>query len=300
MFKLYKTMFTRLRDLQDRFWEESIKAFPGFELPHELNSWQLQTLENMSNWAESAVHHSLQLQREWLAQWSGRASGKKLKPKYFADLNAEARHTMQLWLDNQNELWNQWLEIVKASLGQNALPLLDEWSQSIQESVREQKALLRDWSKTVDFKKLSAKELAALSEQIGRSMQKSIEMQQQLWNQWFTASGITALSRHAGPKAPAAPKTKPRAKRPATAAKPTAATRRPAAAKAGLQQIAGIGPGLEKKLNDAGISTIDQIAKLTAKDIANLEQTLIGFSGRIEREQWVKQAKALVKAAGSP
>lgn len=295
MFKPYRDVFKQLRDMQDRFWENSIKAFPGFDLPRDLNSWQLQTLENMSNWAESAVHHSLQLQREWLEQWSGRAGDKKLKPKYFADLNAEARHSMQLWLDNQNALWHHWLQIVKGSLGNDAMPSLDEWGKSIQASVREQKALLQDWSKMANFKKLSSKELAELADQIGKSMQKSIETQQELWNQWFTTSGITALSRQAGLKAPVAAPAKRPAKNPSAAAKPAAAKKRQAAVKKDLQQIVGIGPALAKKLNDAGISSVGQIAGLTAKDIAHLEETVLRSVGRMARERWVEQAKALVK-----
>lgn len=296
MLKPHKELFKRLREMQDQIWENSIKAFPGFELPRDLNSWQLQTLESMSNWAESAVHHSLQLQREWLDQWSGRAGDRKLKPKYFADLNAEARHSMRLWLDNQNHLWNQWLEIVKGSVGQDTMPLLDEWGNSIQESVRGQMALLQDWSKMANFKKLSSKELTELTDQIGRSMQKSIETQQQLWNQWFATSGITALSRPAGPKAPAASTAKRKAKRRSTAAEPAATKKYRVTANNDLKQIVGIGPGLEKKLNDAGISTINQIAELSAKDIAKLEETVTRFSGRIGREKWVEQAKALIKS----
>ena len=61
-----------------------------------------------------------------------------------------------------------------------------------------------------------------------------------------------------------------------------------------LQQIAGIGPGLEKKLKDSGITTIQQIAELSDQDIAHLEEEIIKFTGRINRDKWVEQAKKLV------
>jgi hypothetical protein len=35
---------------------------------------------------EQAVRQSLDLQREWLGQWSERAGDRKLKPKIFAEL----------------------------------------------------------------------------------------------------------------------------------------------------------------------------------------------------------------------
>ncbi len=83
MFKIYKEMFKNLRDMQDQLWKESTKSFPDLAYPRHLNTWQLQTLEEMSTWAERAVSQSLELQQKWLEQWSGRADSKKLKPKFF-------------------------------------------------------------------------------------------------------------------------------------------------------------------------------------------------------------------------
>jgi NADH-quinone oxidoreductase subunit E len=59
-----------------------------------------------------------------------------------------------------------------------------------------------------------------------------------------------------------------------------------------LKTISGIGPKLEKVLNDLGIWTYDQIAAFTVAEIAWLDDHL-GFSGRIGRDDWVGQAKAL-------
>ena len=62
--------------------------------------------------------------------------------------------------------------------------------------------------------------------------------------------------------------------------------------------IKGIGPVNEKKLNEHGIFHFDQIAAWTKSDIAAAEFYL-AFDGRIEREEWIKQAKALAKQAAS-
>ena len=58
-----------------------------------------------------------------------------------------------------------------------------------------------------------------------------------------------------------------------------------------LTAIKGIGPVLQKKLNEHGIHRFSQIAALSDKDIEGLEQTIIRFSGRISRENWIGQAR---------
>ncbi len=62
-----------------------------------------------------------------------------------------------------------------------------------------------------------------------------------------------------------------------------------------LQMISGIGPKLEKMLHDRGIFHFAQIAAWKKKDIEEIDARL-KFKGRIEREEWVRQAKLL--AAG--
>lgn len=60
-----------------------------------------------------------------------------------------------------------------------------------------------------------------------------------------------------------------------------------------LTAISGIGPALAKKLNGQGIYRYAQLAALSEKDIERLEGTVIRFSGRIKRDDWVGQAKKL-------
>ena len=61
-----------------------------------------------------------------------------------------------------------------------------------------------------------------------------------------------------------------------------------------LKLIKGVGAVLERKLNDAGIFHFWQIAGLKKAQITALE-TLMRFPGRITRDNWKAQAKALVK-----
>ncbi len=67
-----------------------------------------------------------------------------------------------------------------------------------------------------------------------------------------------------------------------------------------LQLIKGIGPVNEKKLNAHGIYHFDQIAAWKKADVSAAEAYL-AFDGRIAREDWIGQAKALAgKAASAP
>jgi predicted flap endonuclease-1-like 5' DNA nuclease len=61
-----------------------------------------------------------------------------------------------------------------------------------------------------------------------------------------------------------------------------------------LKVISGVGPALEKKLNDLGVYRYDQIASWKKADIEWVDGQL-KFRGRIERDDWVKQAKKLAK-----
>jgi len=60
-----------------------------------------------------------------------------------------------------------------------------------------------------------------------------------------------------------------------------------------LQQIKGIGKVMEKTLNDLGVTTFEQLANFTEEDIFRVTEALDGFTGRIERDRWIEQAKSL-------
>ena len=79
-------------------------------------------------------------------------------------------------------------------------------------------------------------------------------------------------------------------------AKAEAAPKKAAKAAGGddLTQISGVGPVIVKKLNDLGITEFAQIAKWKKAEIEDFDEKL-SFKGRIERDDWIKQAKDLAK-----
>jgi len=64
-----------------------------------------------------------------------------------------------------------------------------------------------------------------------------------------------------------------------------------------LKRIRGIGLLLEKRLNAMGYRTYEQVANWTAADVDRVSRAL-DIRGRIERENWVEQARIL--ASGEP
>jgi len=63
-----------------------------------------------------------------------------------------------------------------------------------------------------------------------------------------------------------------------------------------LKMISGIGPFIEERLHALDIYTFRQISNFTPGDIEKLNIAIEYFSGRIERDKWVAQARELVNA----
>ncbi len=92
-------------------------------------------------------------------------------------------------------------------------------------------------------------------------------------------------------KAPTAKTKSPKAS--ATAAPKLMKTPRKAGAD-DLKMIAGVGPKIEGILNGLGVFHFDQVSKWKRAEVAWVDEQL-KFKGRIDREDWIKQAKALAK-----
>ena len=103
----------------------------------------------------------------------------------------------------------------------------------------------------------------------------------------FTEIEITAI----GGKAPA------KKAAPKKAAAPKAAPKKEASEKSekdDLTRISGVGPVIVGKLEALGITTFQQVADFSAADIERIDGEL-NFKGRIDRDEWVKQAKEFLK-----
>lgn len=66
-----------------------------------------------------------------------------------------------------------------------------------------------------------------------------------------------------------------------------------------LKKIKGVGKFIEEKLYKIGIYTFTQIGNFTSEDVQTVTDLIEFFPGRIERDDWVGQAKMLDKEARS-
>ncbi|MFK8083055.1 MAG: hypothetical protein AB8B97_22470 [Granulosicoccus sp.] len=62
-----------------------------------------------------------------------------------------------------------------------------------------------------------------------------------------------------------------------------------------LKLIKGIGPVMERTLNDLGVTTFKQLANFDQADIDKVSDAIGAFSGRIERDDWVGKAQSFVR-----
>jgi len=111
---------------------------------------------------------------------------------------------------------------------------------------------------------------------------------------WLNASGKATKKPAAAPKAKTAKVEAP------VEAKPVEAEKRPEALSAArdgkgddLKKIKGVGPKMEKMLNEMGFYHFDQIAAWTPAEVAWVDDHLQGFKGRVSRDNWVEQAEIL-------
>ena len=107
-----------------------------------------------------------------------------------------------------------------------------------------------------------------------------------------------AAKRASTPKAakPAAKADAPKAEAKKAAPKKAAPKAKAAAGADDLTRISGVGPVIVKKLHDLGVTTFAEIAAWTPEDITAMDDKL-NFKGRIDRDEWLKQAAEFAKEA---
>jgi large subunit ribosomal protein L21 len=152
--------------------------------------------------------------------------------------------------------------------------------------------------KTINFVKRRRKHSSQRTK--GHRQQLTLLRVTEILSSGAAASGIkaavgTGSVASAAPVAAAKPAAKAKAapaKAKAAPAKAKAAAPAAAAGADDLKQLSGVGPALEKKLHAAGVTSFAQIAAWTDADVAATDEQL-SLKGRIEREGWIAQAKAL-------
>lgn len=203
------------------------------------------------------------------------------------------------WQAMQQRFWkNPWLP--SYDIDPTLFGKLNPWAEPIiEQAIELQNTWFEKWQEASKASHLTPMGYANSLQEANKSWLKA---QSLIWNYWFdlyrSSSTVTAATpttkqsiKVTGNAAPSVQRAKPEA------AKVPQSRQLELETKDDLKQIVGIGPGLEKKLNAEGIVSFQQIATLTKSDIARLEETVIKFPGRIERDHWIGQAKKLSKSS---
>ena len=140
--------------------------------------------------------------------------------------------------------------------------------------------------KTINFVKRRRKHSSARKK--GHRQQLTLVRIGDILEKGADKSGVKAAVNGAAPAVVAAPAAK-------KAAPKKAAAPKAAAGSDDLKKLSGVGPALEKKLIEAGVTTFAQIAAWTPEDVTAMDEKL-SFKGRIEREGWIAQAADLAKS----
>ncbi len=293
----WNAIFKEWQEMQQRFIENLPMKLPGIEYPTQsMNPWELPHLKTFMSWGQSAVRQSLELQTHWLEQWANQMSRTITSSNDTkSEMVERIQESMKGWSQNQSELWEYWFKMVEETANSMEDPSalfenISSWKETVEESLATQSDWLRKWRKEINIEELSPDELLKVSTKIQEIMNGWLELQGELWHQWFDFLSLNEIVSIENSVRPKSTKEKSVPRKSTEQKKPKPKKER-LQDKDDLERISGIGPTLAKKLYEQGITSFKQIAELTEKQIEELEETIIKFPGRIRREDWINQAK---------
>ncbi len=244
------------------------------------NVWPQPMIKVMRDWGDHSVKLSLETQSSWLKKTILRAKQEAKDLDSFSIEMAQINDAMENWTQKQKELWDFWFRMLDTMVvlpagGDSYQKNSDHWKSIVADSLSDQSDWLEKWQEQINYKPLVPGELDSLIEKLNESIHGWINIQAELWQYGFESlakgenkAGTNSIDPKPGCSA--------REDKPDN-----------------LREISGIGPKLEKKLNDYGIVNFQQLAELGDAEIELLEKNVVQFPGRIRRENWVEQAKAL-------
>ena len=220
---------------------------------------------------------------------------------------------IKTWTDAQKRLWESLCSAVpfQPPAGVEAwrdtyLKNLATWESAVKQTLNQEAAWVEQWVQKVAREKGTPEMMAAWVRQMEEVLQRWIQSQNQWWDEYFSVlrrgGFVYPEPTGAQPTAPVAveptaeeppPVVEVGEQTPITEARINEVTAIPDDAPGSrddLKLIAGIGPVLEKKLNECGVFTYRHLAMLNDRDVERIE-TAIRFAGRVRREDWIGQAR---------
>lgn len=220
---------------------------------------------------------------------------------------------IKTWTDAQKRLWESLCSAVpfQPPAGVEAwrdtyLKNLTTWESAVKQTLNQEASWVEQWVQKVAREKGTPEMMAAWVRQMEEVLQRWIQSQNQWWDEYFSVlrrgGFVYPEPTSAQPTAPVA--VEPTAEEPPPVAEvgeqtPIAEVRisevtaipdGAPGSRDDLKLITGIGPVLEKKLNECGVFTYRHLAMLNDRDVERIE-TAIRFAGRVRREDWIGQAR---------
>lgn len=272
--------FSLWEETQERIRKSMAKSPSPFDCAGFFKLWPQPMIKVMRDWGDNSVKLSLETQSNWLEKTILRAKQETKDLDSFSSEMAQINESMESWTQKQKELWDFWFRMLDTTVvlptgSENYQQSVNNWKSIVADSLLEQTDWLEKWQEQINYKPLIPGELDSLIEKLNESMNGWIKIQAELWQYGFES--LTKVENKTGTSSIV-----PKSGYSARNDKPN-----------DLREISGIEPNLEKKLNDYGIVSFQQIADLGDAEIDLLEKNIIQFPGRIRRENWVEQAKAL-------
>ncbi|PIE83587.1 MAG: hypothetical protein CSA09_01725 [Candidatus Contendobacter odensis] len=219
----------------------------------------------------------------------------------------------KMWTDAQKRLWESLCAAVpfQPPAGIEAwrdtyLKNLGAWEMAVRQTLDKEALWVGQWIERVSREQYVSEVVNVWAQQMEEVLQYWLQTQNQWWDEYFIVlrrSGFGQFSEmntaSSNPESTAAGLSEPTADESATSVagvgpRVEAVDIEPPYPKQpdDLKRINGVGPALEKRLRACGINTYRQLALFNDEDIERVD-AIIKASGRIRRDDWVGQAKAI-------
>ncbi len=273
-------IFKSWTQAQKRLWDSLCSAVP-FQPLSGTEAWRDTYLKNLNTW-EVAVKKTLSQEASWVRRWVEQVAHEKGSSELMTVWVRQMEDVLQRWVETQNQWWDEYFAVLRRGGGfMQAGAGMQEFSST--KPVTQAQADLTIASTVDDSASATAKPVAQAEADL--TIAPTIEDSAPVMEATTApAPVVTDVQEQSGEVTHIDSQTPSLVASAPIQFDPTQPD--------DLKLIVGIGPALEKKLHGQGITSFRQLAAIQNDQINQLESA-IKATGRIVRDDWIAQAKAL-------